>query len=121
MGEYTLILIGLIAVCLLVSLLYARKPPQSAQLFDQQPKDYAVTIWADQAHPDLQSAKDTAQPHRITVEYLASLQANSPEELANAQAEFSRQCNADFHQRFIPALGPYHIGAVHCQPANERE
>ena len=121
MGEFTLILVGVIAFCLLVSLIYARKHPPVAQLFDPQPTDYAVTIWADQANPAPSGTIDAPQPQKITVEYITCIQADSAEELAGAQAEFVRRCNADFQQRFIPILGAYNIGAVLCQPAHERE
>lgn len=121
MGEVTLILIGLIAFCLLVSFIYARKQSPVAQLFDSQPTDYAFTIWADQADPIPPGTTDAPQPQRITVEYITRLQADSAEELTSAQAGFVRRCNADFQRRFIPILGAFNIGAVRCQPANERE
>lgn len=121
MGEFTLMLAGLIGVCLLVSLIYARKQPPAAQLFDPKPTDYAITIWADQADPVLPGPTDAPQPQRITAEYVTCLEADSAEELASIQTEFVRRCNADFHQRFIPILGAFKIGAVLCQPANERE
>lgn len=121
MGEFTFILTGVIVFCLLVSLIYAKKQPPAAQLFDPQPTDYAVTIWADEARSATSKPTDAPQPHRITVEYVTSLQANSTDELANAQAQFVHRCNADFHRRFTPILGAYNIGAVLCQPASERE
>ena len=120
MGEVTLMLAGLIAFCLLVSLIYARKQSSVAQLFDPQPTDYALTIWADPADPTT-GPTDAPMPQRITVEYLTRLQADSAEELASAKAGFVRRCNADFRQRFIPMLGAFKIGAVLCQPAHERK
>jgi len=121
MGEFTFVLVGVVVFCLLVSLIYAKKQPPTAQLFDPKPADYAVTIWADKANPDASKPTNAPHPHRITVEYVTRLQANSPDELAEAQTQFVQRCNADFHRQFTPLLGAYNIGAVLCQPANERE
>lgn len=121
MGEFTLVLIGLIALCLLVSLIFAKKQPPAPQLFDSQPTDYAVTIWANQAEPNPTEPTESPEPQKITVQYINCIKADSAEELASAKFEFAQRCNADFQNRFIPMLGKYKIGAVHCQPASEAE
>ena len=122
MGEFTAVLIALIALCLLVSLIYARKTSSSVELFDPRPADYAFTIWAEQsAGFDPAGSADATRPQRITAEYLVRLQADSAEELEEAQVEFIRRINADFHRHFPPLLGKCDIGAVLCQPAEERE
>jgi len=120
MGEFTLILVGLIVLCLLVSLVYAKQPTTS-QLFAPQTTDYAVTIWANQANPHSYEPPNLPQPQKITVQYTNQLKADSAEALAHAKHVFAQQCNADFQRRFIPMLGAYKIGAVHCQPAHEIE
>jgi hypothetical protein len=95
MGEFTAVLIGLIALCLLVSLIYARKTSSSVELFDPRPADYAFTIWAEQsAGFDPAGSADATRPQRITAEYLVRLQADSAEELEEAQVEFIRRTNA---------------------------
>ena len=47
MDESTLLLARLLALFLLMSLIYAKKNPPTALLFDTRPLDFAVTIWAE--------------------------------------------------------------------------
>lgn len=122
MGEYTLILVGLIAICLLASLVHVRKNSPTTQLYDARPADYAVTIWAEQGAESAHAEFDEKLvPHRITAEYLMRLQVDSAADLDEALREFVRRASADFRQRFTPVLGEFNIGAVLCQPAQERE
>ena len=127
MGEFTLVLAGLTAICLLASLIYARKNPPTVQAFDTGPVDYIVTIWAEEG-----AAADAAPPlhdphlhdphlHKITVEYGVLLQADSAEELSTIRGEAAHRASADFRQRFSPMFGEINIGAVAFEPLDERE
>jgi hypothetical protein len=122
MDESTLLLAGLLALFLLMSLIYAKKNPPTALLFDTRPADFAVTIWAEQRTESVHGALDEQLlPNRITAEYLMRIQASCAGDLEEAQREFVRRASADFHQRFTPMLDESNLGAVLCQPANERE
>ncbi|HIG53376.1 MAG TPA: hypothetical protein EYG11_05890 [Candidatus Latescibacteria bacterium] len=122
MDESTLLLAGLFALFLLISLVYAKKKPPTALLFDTRPVDFAVTIWTEQSTESVHEALDERLlPHRITAEYLMRIQANSAGSLEAAQREFARRASADFRQRFTPMLDESNLGAVLCQLANERE
>lgn len=122
MGEFTFVGVGLIVFCLLASLVYARKKTSTTQLFDPQPVDYVITIWAEKsAESGPTNLANQLQPHKITAAYHVRLQANSAQELSNVQGQFVQQANADFKRRFIPMLDHFNIGAVLCEPALEKE
>ena len=122
MGEPALALVELIVICLLICLVYAKKKKPNSQLFDSASVDYAVTIWAEQQSESAHGASDAeVMPQRITAEYLVRIKAESDEALAEAQQDFSRRASVDFHSRFVSVLGDCNIGAVLCQPAEDRE
>ena len=122
MDESTLLLARLLALFLLMSLIYAKKNPPTALLFDTRPLDFAVTIWAESGTESVHGALDEQLlSNRITAEYLMRIHANCAGNLEEAQREFVRRASVVFRQRFTPMLDEPNFGAILCQPANERE
>lgn len=105
-----------------MSLIYAKKNPPTALLFDTRPLDFAVTIWAESGTESVHGALDEQLlSNRITAEYLMRIHANCPGDLEEAQREFVRRASADFRHSFTPMLDEPNFGAILCQPANETE
>ena len=105
-----------------MSLIYAKKNPPTALLFDTRPLDFAVTIWAESGTESVHGAlDDQLLSNRITTEYHMRIHANCPGVLEEAQREFVRRASADFRHSFTPMLDERNFGAILCQPANETE
>ena len=69
MGEFTMALVGLVALCLLVSLVFARKAPPAVEVFDPRPADYSITVWAEKSdRADSQQPINEVWPQKITAE-----------------------------------------------------
>jgi len=122
MSEFTVVLVGVVALCLLVSLVFARKTPPAVEIFDSRPVAYSITVWAEKSdRVDPQQPINEVRPQKITAEYSVCLQADSAVELSAAQQESARWALANFRRHFAPMLGEINIGAVHCEPEEEKE
>ncbi len=117
MFEFTSVLVGIVALSLLISLIFAWRAPSDVEVADAEPVGYSFTVWAEKkGSTDSAVPINRVQPQKITAEYSVLLQAHSPEELSAAQHESAQWAIQNFRHHFEPILGEIDIGAVHCEP-----
>lgn len=117
MSDFTVVLVGIVALSLLVSLVMARRPSSDGEVVPTEPVGYTFTVWAEKKESaDAERSVNRVQPQKITAEYSVLLKADSLEELSDAQRESARWAMENFRQYFAPIIGPIDIGAVHCEP-----
>ena len=124
MSGAILLTVGLALLSLLANLLLASTSKGRAkQEVSSEPVDHVVTIWRER--PAYEPAADSSglAPQKITVEYMAAIQADSKEKLASSQADIVAAASEDFQRQFTPLLGDQQTnsGAVRIGTSGEDE
>lgn len=122
MLEFTLALLGIVALSLVISMVMAKRSPADGEVVSSNPVGYTFTVWAEKkGSTDTAMPLNRVQPQKITAEYSVLLQATSPEELSAAQRESARWALENFRRHIVPILGQIDIGAVHCEPDAKKD
>ena len=122
MSDYTLLVVFLVLLSLAAGMVFFRRKFKNDVVFDSEPIDYTITMWAERSGVPNSGPESLAQgPHKITAEYYVTFQAESVEQQRQLRGDYAQPAQADFHSRITPMLGEFNIGALRFEPTDEIE
>ena len=122
MSDYTLLVVFLVLLSLGAGMVFFRRKFSHDVVFDSEPIDYTITMWAERSQVPNAGPESLAQgPDKITAEYYVTFQAESAEQQRQLRGDYAHQAQADFHRRITPMLGEFNIGALRFEPTDEIE